>query len=371
MKHFLWLILFISFTSQAAELSGEYDNILFQHRNSLQQAVVSDFNRLRLNLDANQQAFQMHISYDHELLLGGAVRDPLFAIQQQMPTPTYLDLTHTISTSSSYAWQQTLYRAWLQYETETWQLKLGRQRMAWGVGRIWNPSDRFNPVQATALETEQKLGVDGLDIEYHYSDFGRVQSVFAPGRTKHRVARKWAVRWQDTFAENDISLWLGEIAQAQVLALDMTGNIADTTARMAWMQSNGGQQGDFSQAILGLDGTWQQPVFPAGLYWAVEYFYNGAAKLIASPLLSDYTQSRSKHLLGILLGYDLSALWRMDMTYLQDLTQNSQFIAPSLRYSATEDLDATVFAQVPTGQSKQGEFTGLHAIIGVKLAAYF
>ncbi|MDQ6967733.1 MAG: hypothetical protein Q9M14_03515 [Mariprofundaceae bacterium] len=353
------------------ELSGVYKNLLFQHDNSLNQGVTTDLNRLRLQLDGGESAWQWRLSYDHELLYGGVVRDPVFITQQKIPDPTFLDLNTTIVSSQAINWRHSLYRGWLKYETESWQVVVGRQRIAWGSGRIWNPTDRFNPVEPTALEPEQKLGVDALYTTYGYSDFGSMQLLVAPGQTDRAVSRKWALRWQDTMAQTDMALWLGEIGQERVLGVDVTGNIGDLAARLEWQQSWHGLNGNFGQLTVGVDGTWTNSMFSEGLYLAVEYFYNGLPSSNNKRLVQlDMLQSSSRQLLGMLMGYDITPLWRGELTWLLDLEKTSMFIAPSVRWSASDNIDAVVFAQLPTGLAGS-EFSSLNNLFAITLEYYF
>jgi len=357
--------------AQAIELSGSYTNLLFQHKDSRQQGVTTDLNRLRLTFEGGENTWQWRLSYDNELLYGGAVRDPAFASLRQISDPTWLDLNADIITSSALDWRHNLYRGWLQYKTEAWDVVLGRQRIAWGSGRIWNPTDRFNPVQPTALEPEQKLGVDAVYMTHAYSDFGSIQLIVAPGQTDRALRRKWALRWQDTMEQTDMALWLGEVGGERIVAVDVTGNVGDAAARLEWQQSWRGEQGDFSQFVAGIDGTLTNQLLSEGLYLAAEYFYNGLPHSNVKRLIqSDMLQSSSRQLLGMLMGYDLTPLWRTELVWLVDLEKPSMFIAPSIRWSASDNMDATIFSQLPTGAAGS-EFAGLNNLVAVKLEYYF
>jgi len=368
---FVLSFLLIANHAQGIELSGHDSNVLFQHKNSLNQNVTTDLNRLRLTFDGGENAWQWRLSYDHELLYGGAVRDPSFALRQQIPDPTLLDLNANIVTSPVLDWRHDLYRGWLQYKKDDWSVVVGRQRIAWGSGRIWNPTDRFNPVQPTALELDQKLGVDAAYMMYDYADFGSIQMVIAPGQTNRSVSRKWAIRWQDTIEQTDMALWLGEVGEERVLAVDVTGNIGDIAARLEWQQSWHGLQGNFGQFIAGMDGTWINQLFSEGLYLAAEYFYNGLPNSNDKGFVQlDRLQSRSHQLLGMLAGYDVTPLWRTELVWLLDLEKTSMFIEPSVRWSVSDNMDATVFAQLPTG-SGGAEFSALNDLFAIKVEYYF
>jgi len=363
----LFLLLLTSRTS-AVEFSGQYTNLLFETRDSLQQNRTTDLNRLRLEMDGDDGPVRFHLAYDHEVLWGGLVADPVVAAVLRQPEPTWLDASAAISQRTHLNWRHTLYRGWLEYENGQVQIKLGRQRIAWGSGRIWNPTDRFNPVQPTALEPEQKLGVDAGMVVWNYGGNGSVTAVAAPARPASRTSRKLALRWQDTFGEFDVALMGGRINDENMFGLDITGNLGDAGVRLEWMQARNPQQGGYGQLSTGLDYTWHQAWFPNGLYMAIEYFYNGAAG--STLRIQDRLNSRVRHLLGGMLGYDLTPLWRLDLLVIADIQHSGWFIAPSLKWSAAEDVNITMFAQWPQGIGGS-EFASFESLYALRADWYF
>ena len=135
----------------AGELAGSYRNLFAVTRDSRDKVILTDFNRLRLSLQGVAGAWSWRITYDHELAAGGFVESPDFAPVEAIPEPTALDATDAIAGGERFEWRQRLYRAVLAYDWGGGQLSVGRQRIAWGSGRLWNPTDRFNPVAPTAI----------------------------------------------------------------------------------------------------------------------------------------------------------------------------------------------------------------------------
>jgi len=358
----LLLFTYLMPPASALEFSGQYTNLLFETRDSLKHDRTTDLNRLRLEMDSDYGDFRFHLAYDHEVLWGGLVADPVVAAALRQPDPTWIDASAPIIQRSHINWRHTLYRGWVEYDAASINLKLGRQRIAWGSGRIWNPTDRFNPVQPTALEPEQKLGVDAFRASWNYAGNGSLIAVAAPARPSTRTSRKLALRWQDTFGEFDVALMGGRIKNENIFGLDVTGNLGDAGARFEWMQAKNPLEGSYGQLSVGIDYTWHQAWFPNGLYTAVEYFYNGAAGF--TRIKQDRLNSRSKHLLGSMLGYDLTSLWRIDLLLIADLHQPGWFIAPSITWSAGENVDISFFSQLPqgSGASEFAEFEPLYAI---------
>jgi len=364
----LWIFFLLLTPASAVEFSGQYTNLLFETRDSLKQDRTTDLNRLRLELDGDYGAFRFHLAYDHEVLWGGLVADPVLEAALRRSEPTWLDASAPISRRTHFNWRHALYRGWLEYDAGSVNLKLGRQRIAWGSGRIWNPTDRFNPVQPTALELEQKLGVDAARIAWNYAGNGSLIAMFAPARPSYRTSRKLALRWQDTFGEFDVALMGGRIKDETMFGLDVTGNLGDAGVRLEWMQARNPVEGAYGQVTAGIDYSWNNNWFPNGLYLAIEYFYNGAAS--SGLLTQDRLNSRSKHLLGGLLGYDLTSLWRFDLLLIADVQQSGWFVAPSFKWSAVDDVDITVFAQMPQGVGSS-EFALFEALYAARVDWYF
>jgi hypothetical protein len=360
----LWLVE----SAAALDLSGQYTNLLFETRDSLNSNRITDLNRLRLKLEGEQGPFHFHLAYDHELLWGGMVSDPVISEVLGQPDPTWMDAGMVLSRRSRFHWRHTLYRGWLEYDAGGVIIKVGRQRIAWGSGRIWNPTDRFNPVQPTALEPEQKLGVDAAVLQWNYTANGSLLAVAAPARSAYQTSRKLALRWQDTFDEFDIALMAGRINDENIFGFDFTGNLGDAAVRLEWMQAKNPLEGGYGQLATGIDYTWSHAWFPNGLYLAIEYFYNGADGSSLRTL--DRLSSQSNHLLGGILGYDLASLWHFNLLLITDLKQYSWFAVPSLTWSAAKNVDVRLFVQLPQG-SAGGEFTRFEPLYAVRTDWYF
>ncbi len=367
-------ILLLSLSAGAEELSGHYTNLLFQTENSLNQRQRNDLNRLRLTADGRVRHVSWEISYDHELLYGDLVRDPQYQLFSQFPERTWMDASAYLHRGKSLDWKHSLYRGWLQYEYGEVSVTVGRQRVAWGSGRIWNPTDRFNPVAPTALEPEQKLGVDALNAVWRYGDFGSLQLIAAPGKSEFNVLQKTAVRWQDTFGEFDVAMMSGRFGDEKLFGFDLTGNIGDGGGRVEIVRSISGPGSAYTQLSAGYDYTLTNELFQDGLYLAIEYFYNGAATglplLQSGRVQADRLQSVSRSLWGGQLGYDLTSLWRLDFLLLADFPHRSFFYAPGVVWSASESLDISVVAQL-VQRGSRGEFSTMNHLYALRMDWYF
>ncbi len=357
-------------SAQAIELSGNYKNLFFHTKDSLQVPLNTDLNRLRLVAENTGTHLSWHLAYDHELLYGDLIASPDYQALANIPERTWLDAQARLSSGQRHDWQHDLYRGWLKLEYHLFQVTAGRQRIAWGSGRMWNPTDRFNPVDPTALEPTEKLGVDSLFGEYEFSDFGAVQLVMAPGRASRNVSRKLALRLRDTVSEVDYAMMLGLIGRERVFGIDATTNLWDGGIRLEAMHARVKGGASYTQAVFGYDYTLTSNLFPAGLYLLAEYFFNGSPeqRRIASNM--DRLNSRVRHQLGLSAGYDLTPLWRLEGIYIQDLSKGSRFFSPSLTWSVEENVDISLFAFLFSGGSTS-EFGLRSNLYALQIEVYF
>lgn len=367
----LLVLLFMPTIAESVDLSLRYTNLLFYTKDTLNRPITTDLNRFRFGVGDDAAPFYWKVEYDHELRIGGLVRDPAYQASKLLPGRTWVDASAWIDQRASSDWRHTLYRGWLQYDEGAIQLTIGRQRVAWGSGRFWNPTDRFNPISPIAIEQDQKLGVDAANLIWRYSGSGQLQLVAAPGRASQQAERKGALRWRDTFGEFDVALMAAQIGSEDVGGLDVTGNLFGGGIRLELLHAKPATGSSYTQLSTGYDYTWSsEQLFPAGLYIAVEYFYNSAPDLLGLSASTDRLRSRQSSLWAAQLGYDITPLIRASATWIGDFAGSSHFIAPQLSWSATSSLDIALFAQLPSGR-QGGEFSAFHELYAVRVDWYF
>jgi len=359
-------------TGLPGEFSGSYRNLLFAGDNPAGHVVQTDLNRLRLEwtppvLDASGR-LNAHLAYDNEFTAGGLVSTPVYQAATRIPEATWLDAEQTVLRRGRMFWRHRLYRGWVNWDNGDVQVKLGRQRIAWGSGRMWNPTDRFNPVDPTALEGDQKIGVDSALGEWRYRPSGAVQLVAAPGRGAHAVSRKTAMRVRDTFGEADISLLAGRMGSEQVAGADFAANVLDGGLHGEMLRARPSGASAYTQLSAGYEYTVLNAAFPEGLYLLGEYFFNGAAGRVNGA--NERLNSTVKHLAGLSAGYDLTPLLRLEASTILDVVKGSSFVAPKLTCSLARNLELSVFGYIFAGPagSEFGARTNLYV---AQFDAYF
>jgi len=347
-------------------LSGTATALGWRVQDTAGDTTNTGLTRLRLQLDGARQTNAGDLSwlavYDNEVLGLAAVPGP---------EPTYLDLHRQVTSVGNYRWTHRISRASLAWETDGGRFILGRQRVAWGSGRLWNPTDRFNPSSPTAFESGEKTGSDALMAERYIGTFGALQFVAAPGKHDRGVSRKIAARWRDTVGETDYALLGGRIGGEPIVGLDLATNFLGGglyfEATAGWPKD----EARYVQSSTGYDTVWQLPFLVDTVTIGIEYFRNTAANgQKSAALATDRLQTRRQHLFALSGGYDISFLWRASGTLLLDTETASWALVPSLLWSAAQNVDVQFLAQFYRGEIGSEYGTGQNALV-VRISAYF
>jgi len=80
-----------------------------------------------------------------------------------------------------------IYRGYLKYSDELNLIVIGKQRIPFGVGKIWNPTDIFNPIDATAIESDERKGIESLRYEYALSEVSNIDTTIAKDKQAFRI----------------------------------------------------------------------------------------------------------------------------------------------------------------------------------------
>ena len=224
-----------------------------------------------------------------------------------------------------------------------------------GVGRIWTPTDLFNPRNPLALEPDQIYGNYALSYSYALGDFTELMGVVAK-REDHSY--KYAGRIKTNVSIGDIALDLYSGDDAEMIAYEIEGNLFDTG--IEW-RSEGGYYNDkllnkeFYQMILGADYG-----FVNGLTVMGEWLHSSKTYSADEILLNQNSSlSNNRHISSDYLGasayYDFTLLVNGALSMIYSIDDQSSFISPVVEYSLSDDASIALGAMIYTG-SEGSEF---------------
>ena len=226
---------------------------------------------MRLDLQARyRERFSGQLSYDNEIFTGSGRKALGFAIADERGFDTWIDLDRTISDTHNATWQHLLYRGWVRYAGDDVEVTVGRQRIALGRARLWNPTDLFNPIPPLALEGDQRIGVDSVVTRVRVTGDLWASAIVAP-QDRDDLYRS-ALRLELSRRSLDAALMFARIETDSVYGVDFATNVGDAALRGEGTWSFHEHGGHTTQLVGSLDYTFD---IGAGLYVLVEHFYNG------------------------------------------------------------------------------------------------
>jgi len=310
--------------------------------------------RARLSLDGSASVLRAHVDYDQEVLAGSFFRATEYRVFGLGEPAQFLGAEQTISTGATSVWRQRLYRGWLGLETDGAAVRFGRQRIAWGTGKFWNPTDVLNPYQPLSVERDERRGVDALYARRALGELSQAELAWAPDTLW--AGQSLLARLKSHAGEYDASLMGGKVAGSSgswIVGGDFAGNLLDGTLHGEWSYTALGARTPYWKADLGYDYVFPTetrfyPLRDASV--VAEYFHNGAGELDTSRydfsrVLSGRDVTVAQDYAGLSYGKDLRPLLRLELLLIQNLDDGSQFFSPDLQWNALANLYLTAGLQ--------------------------
>jgi hypothetical protein len=332
------------------KLSGYYKNILIASR-TLSAAggrYGLDLNRLRLELKGKPvETATLDLQYDNELLLGSYLRTAQFASQKDQPSAQYWNLEGDYSQGRTHYGRQRLYRASVTLAAGDTDLRLGRQRIAWGTGRFWSPLDLLNPFSPIQLERDERAGVDAALLERKFGALSRLGAVYAPQHARRDASA--GLLWHDNAAGVDYSLVAGRFARERLAGADLATQLGAAGVRAELTRARRPDGSGYRRALLGLDYAFANTLTLSG-----ELFYDGAGAANRgaydyAALFAGRIQNLGRRYLGAYAGYEITPLLKWTNALVVNVADRSRYFSPVLTYSLRANLDLTLGVQLFRG----------------------
>lgn len=307
-------------------------------------------NRLNFTYFPSEQ-FSTAISLRNELQYGELIkRTPNY--EKILQTDNGLaDLTWVPAHAQSYVLQTNIDRAWIDYTANQLQVRVGRQRINWGVGLVWNPNDIFNSFSYFDFDYEERPGSDAVKLEYYTGMSSSAQLVCKIDAQEQLTL---AGMYRFNHWNYDMQLLGGQMNDKWVLGGGWAGQIQGGGFRgeFTWFIPNQGK----ARFIASIDGDY---TFPNTLYLHAALLYNnlgttgkaGRGLFMDIKDLSPETLTTARASLFGQVGGQLTSLIRGDLSGMLNPYDGSSFIGPSFSLSLTDNLSFLLMAQIFSGKT--------------------
>lgn len=248
-----------------------------------------------------------------------------------------LDLRWTLAASDHVAIVSFIDRLVYRQRWSWGELAVGRQRISWGTGRIWNPTDLFNPLNPANFAKIEKDGADAVSAKVFLGTLSDVQAVWNPANTG---PSNFGARLRTNSGTYDIALLGGYFDTAPVTGGDLAGNLGPMGVRAEVLYAGPAKTGtpEYVKAIAGVD---QQ--FSRTLYGLLEYQFNGQgttdkAAYDLEAVLEGSILNVARHYVAAMATYQIHPLVTLSLMGTVNLNDGSQFYSSLINYSAGEEL---------------------------------
>ena len=328
------------------------------------QPYTLNTSRARLTLDADESVYRAHADVDNQFVTGSYFRTKDYRAFANMQPQPWLTMQRTVSRDATNAYNIGAYRAWVGAEDERGVVRAGRQRIAWGTGKIWNPTDVLNPYNPATVERDERRGVDAFYARAGAGALGQAEFVWA-GQDRW-VDQQLLARVRENFGGWDASLLGGKVAgsTASVMAGgDFAGTLLDGTLHGEWAAFRPQYRTPYWKAGLGWDYTVDSETKLRWLKDAAfvfEYFHAGngsaaPANYNFAPVLAGTEVSVARNYFGATFSDDLHPLVKAEMYVLVNADDGSTYFSPSLTWNALNNAYLTAMLQ-RFGGTRQTEY---------------
>ncbi len=314
------------------------------------QAYLLSVSRLRSQvLLTIGQRLQFEVWLDTELLAGSYLQSDDYVLAQMVDSQRPWGLDWTLAEGPAYEARQRLFRASWQLHAKGVTVTAGRQRIAWGSGFAWNPTDVLNPFNPGAIELSERAGVDAAHFSIPQGALSRLELVVAQPAVGERLSV--AARAGTNYRSYDVRLMAAHHRRGWVMGGDFAGYLKSAGLRGEAAYTTGGAQGSYLRAVLNADYTLEK-----GVYALAELYYNGRGatqedRYNFEDLLAGDTYNLAQWYVAVSLGASLTPLVSAGLYQLANLNDGSLLIGPSATVSVLENLEAAAAAYFFAGPS--------------------
>lgn len=274
----------------------------------------------------------------------------------------YLNMGTILLSGESWFLHTMLDRAWVDYTKGDWQVRVGRQRINWGINLVWNPNDIFNTFSYFEFDYEERPGTDAVKVQYYTGVTSSAELAYKIGRNANETAIAGMYRFSKS--SYDYQLLGGWAGKDYVLGGGWAGDI-----------KGGGFRGELSYFIPRQKDNGSEEAFVASisgdyslkssLYLHTGILFNsngilgpaGGRNFFDQNLTAKMLSSGMFNLFGQ-ISFPFTPLLSGDFSTMVNPSDGSSFLGPTLIYSLGNNWEIMVNGQLFLGKSgtEYGDF---------------
>lgn len=304
-------------------------------------------NRLRLDGTWQDEAevFLVRLIADQEVYFGNELSDLSIVTDSNVPEGEIVDLTWDADFDDHWILRENIYRAYVRGRWSRFDLTVGRQRIAWGQGRIWTPADVINPFRPFSIEPDERRGSDLVDVRWDLSELSFLEGVYIPKEDFDWDQSIGVGRARSNFYTMDVGVMGGKVTHENIIGFEHAAQLFEGSLRSEVTYTfNSEIREDFERIVVSYDYTVS---FSHPWYWLVEVYHNG----IGERDFADYQKVviteneqpfRGKEYAGFRSTVELTSLVKLEGSAIVNLNDRSFFLSPTLHWDLAEEVPLVV-----------------------------
>lgn len=251
-----------------------------------------------------------------------------------------------------------LYRLYGGYEDNQNRAVLGLQNISMGVGRIWTPTNLFNPKNIYALEPDETFGVVAFSYTRHINDTSHLTTVASQNA---EYTFKYGARYKAFLDFVDFAIDAVSSDETKMIGLELEGNLGDTGVEVrgegayiknTFKTSSKEDEREFFQGIIGAEYGFVNGLTVVGevLYSSEKFTRDEILLNKDSEILSNLV--RSNFYTAISTTYTFNIFLDGGLVYIESFNdKNSRYISPTLTYTLNDYNTFVLGAMIQNGPS--------------------
>lgn len=356
-------------------------------------------NRLNLAYYPNDD-FSVFVEMRNRLFVGSSVSTISNYGELIDSNNDFFNLSYNLIDNESMVLNVMLDRFYVQWVKNDWEVKVGRQRINWGVNLAWNPNDWFNAYSFFDFDYEERPGSDALRVTYYTgvaSSFEVAAKIadsaddFVTASMYKMNVSNYDIQFLGGLTQGDVSLgtgWAGNLGLASIKGeLTYFIPVIETTANTNYLQnpingdyfldSNGNkikQDDRYSSMFLGAISV--DYSFANSLYLNGSVMYSSIGDYDANLFGNSIGQQYGSFTVRDLSPYPISTFVQASYQFSPLLFgggaimfypgTNNFFINPMLTYSVFQNFDVDLVGQLFYGDNQNGSYDAISKSLFVR-----
>lgn len=322
----------------------------------------TELNYLWTNIIHNRLNFKWYattkltavVEMRNRLFFGNLIRDS-FGYKATVDVDNgLLDLSWIPAQGNSWFVHSMIDRAYLDYTTGKWQVRVGRQRVNWGVNLVWNPNDIFNTFSYFDFDYEERPGTDAVRVQYYTGVTSSAELVYKAGRDMAHTAL--AGRYRFSKWDYDFQFLGGQAGNDWVLGTGWSGDIRGAGFRGELTHFEPRDTSSYRATVASVSADY---TFSNSWYIHTSMLYNSEGKtgkaggnnILFNPDLTAKQLSFARYSLFGQVSKPITPLFSGSFSGIVNPLDGSFYVGPTVTYSLLTNLELMLTGQLFFGET--------------------